>query len=553
MRSPRGIRASLFAALWAAVVAPAQTFERVDLEFRHAASKTAAKYLIETMGAGVALLDFDGDGLLDIYLVNGAELADPMSADARPDKSEPEYWNRLYRNLGGWRFEDVTRQAGVAGVGYGMGAAVGDFDNDGDPDLFVSNFGPDTLFRNNGDGTFDDISSQAGIHGDSWSSGAAFVDFNRDGLLDLFVASYLDWDFGKSRPCGDFLPRRRSYCHPRFFGAVSHTLYLNDGPGGFTDATEAAGLDQHPGKGLGVALGDFDDDGWVDIFVANDSVPQQLFRNVEGRRIEEVAVRSGVAYDSDGGVYAGMGVAWDDYDRDGRADLLLNALGRQGYWLYRRSEHGFETASERSGLAAMSALTSGWGMGLVDFDNDGWRDLFVAQGHVMGDISDSDSALAYREHLLSARNLHGRFFDISERAGPVFKERFAARGAAFGDLDNDGRIDILVNVNNSQAFALKNTTSNAREHVTVHLLGAHSNRDAIGAKVTVETSDGVRQTAFRSNAGSYLSSSGDSGLHFGTGDASCCKSVVVRWPDGSAQQVRPAKTSNPIIVHQKQQ
>ena len=243
-----------------------------------------------------------------------------------------------------------------------MGVAVGDYDNDGDPDLFVSNFGRDTLFRNRGDGAFEDVTAAAGVTSDGWSSGAAFVDFDRDGLLDLFVAQYLDWTLESSRPCGDFLPARRSYCHPRLFDAVPHTLFRNRGDGSFRDVSEQLGLRDSPGKGLGVALGDYDDDGWIDIFVANDSTPQQLFRNVAGRRFEDVAVRAGVAYDSDGRAFAGMGVCWTDYDRDGLADILVNALGRQGYWLYRNTGGGFETASARSGLAALSGLSSGWGM-----------------------------------------------------------------------------------------------------------------------------------------------------------------------------------------------
>lgn len=527
--------------------APAQQFDEVaresGIDFRHAASKTPQKHLPETMGAGAALLDYDSDGRLDVYFVNGADL----SSGKQPAKSAPRYWNRLYRNVGGWRFEDVTEQAGVAGRGYGMGAAVADFDNDGDPDLFVTNFGPDILLRNEGDGTFRDVSREAGIVGGGWSSGAAFLDFDRDGLLDLFVASYLDWSFENSRPCGDFLPQRRSYCHPRLFSAVRHTLYRNAGDGRFIDVSKRTGITAHPGKGLGVALGDHDDDGWIDVFVANDAHPQQLFRNIEGKRFAEVAVDAGLAYDAEGREFAGMGVSWSDYDRDGRADLLVNALGRQGYWLYRNAGGEFETASDRSGLAALSALTSGWGVGLADFDNDGWRDLFVGQGHVMDDIADTDPALAYREPLLLARNLFGRFFDVSRRAGPVFQSELAARGVVFGDLDNDGLLDVVVNANDAQALVLRNTTRPAGNRLTVRLEGTTDNRDAIGAIVSVRSSDGVEQTAVRSNAGSYLSSNGDLDLHFGLGQADCCELVSVRWPDGSMQQLTDVEGQSLLI------
>ena len=493
------------------------------------------------MGSGVALLDFDRDGLLDIYLVNGAALGDPMPGAAQPKKSDPLYWNRLLRNRGNWRFEDVTEQAGVAGSGYGMGVTVGDYDNDGAPDIFITNFGPDTLLRNRGDGTFEDVSRNAGVRGAGWSSGAAFVDVDRDGLLDLFVAGYLEWSFADSRPCGDFLPQRRSYCHPRLFAPARHTLYRNTGDG-FVDISSEAGLEDHRGKGLGVAIGYFDADDWIDILVANDSEPQQLFRNIEGRRFEETAVSAGVAYDPDGRTFAGMGIVWQDYDRDGRTDVLINALARQGYQLYRQSDGVFESASEASGIESLSLLSSGWGMSLADFDNDGWRDLVVGQGHVMDDIADSDPRLAHREPMLLARNLVGRFYDVTSRAGEAFQQDFAARGVAVGDLDGDGLLDVVVNVNDGQAFALRNTTAAAGRSLTVTLRGATDNRDGVGARVTVESVEGVRQHAVVSTAGSYLSSNGKA-LHFGVGAGECCKSVSVEWPNGEVQRLRDVSGS----------
>ncbi len=529
----------------------AQSFEEIagaaGVRFHHAASKTADKRLVEAMGAGVALLDYDGDGLLDIYFVNGADLSEPAPLDGGA-KSKPRYWNRLYRNLGSLRFEDATQKAGVQGRGYGMGVAVADYDNDGDTDIFVSNFGPDTLLRNEGGGGFRDVSREAGIGGGGWSSGAAFFDYDNDGRLDLFVASYLDWSFERNRPCGDALPNRRSYCPPRMFGAVSHTLYRNAGGGRFVDVSEQTGIAAFSGKGLGVATGDYDGDGRIDVFIANDSYPQQLFRNAGGGRFDDVAVEAGIAYDAEGRDYAGMGVDWSDYDGDGRADILVNALGRQGYWLYRNAGGAFETASERTGMTALSELRSGWGMGLVDFDNDGWRDLFAAQGHVMDDIAFSDPALSHREPLLLARNLFGRFFDASRRGGKVFERRYAARGAAFGDLDNDGRIDVVVNVNDGPALVLRNTTRETGKHMRIRLEGVRSNRDAIGASVTLRVAEQVRLTAFRGSGGSYLSSSaGD--LHFGLGRRDCCESVEVRWPDGSMQSI-PGPQGSSLAIRQ---
>ena len=517
--------------------------EDAGIGFRHVASKTAEKYLLEAMGAGVATLDFDGDGRLDLYFVNGADLTSPQRGT--PDaKSDRRYWNRLYRNTGDWRFEDVTEQAGVAGFGYGMGVAVADYDADGDPDLFVSNFGPDALFRNEGDGSFREVSDDSGIEGPGWSTGAAFLDFNGDGWLDLFVSRYLEWSFEESRPCGESLPERRSYCHPRVFAPARHALYRNLGDGRFEDVSIATGISAHPGKGLGVAINDFDGDGWVDIFVANDSYPQQLFRNVRGMRFEEVAVRTGSAYDSEGQEFAGMGVVWDDFDRDLRPDLLVNALGRQGYWLYRNAGTRFDPVSDASGLAMLSELRSGWGMGLVDFDNDGWRDLIVGQGHVMDDIALSDDALAHEEPLMLARNLFGRFYDVSRQAGPVFQRPFPARGIAFGDLDGDGRVDATINVNDGPALVLRNLSTGGAG-LTVRLVGASPNRDAVGAVVEIKNSREVEQLAFRGSAGSYLSASSPD-IHFGLGESARCEWVRVRWANGSTQTV--TAPDGPLVI-----
>lgn len=519
------------------------------IDFRHDASKGPDKYLVEAMGSGVAMLDFDGDGRLDLYLVNGADL-DALAMGSSSAKSDPRYWNRLYRNAGNWRFEDATASAGVAGRGYGMGVATGDYDGDGDIDLFVSNFGPDILFRNEGDGTFRDASAEAGIGGPGWSAGAAFLDFDGDGWLDLFVATYLDWTFSKSRPCGDSLPNRRSYCHPRLFDPVQHTLYRNLGNGRFQDVSSETNISDNTGKGLGVAVNDYDGDGWTDVFVANDSYPQQLFRNLGGSGFAELAIKAGAAYDAEGREYAGMGVVWSDFDRDTRPDLLVNALGRQGYWLYRNAEGTFEPVSERSGISALSELRSGWGMGLADFDNDGWRDLFVAQGHVMDDIGDSDGALAHEEPLMLARNLFGRYYDVSGRAGPVFGRRYAARGASFGDLDSDGRVDVAVNVNNGAALLLRNE-SVAGKRITVRLQGVGGNRDAIGSHVTVKSTANTVQSAYSGEAGSYLSANSPD-LHFGLGEDGRCAAIEIRWPDGSHRVVTDADDELIVVRHSRQ-
>lgn len=534
----KSLRSMLLGALLSNASVADIRFEEVageaGIDFRHDASKGYQKHLLEAMGSGVAMLDFDGDGRLDLYFVNGANL-DDLAKGSTSAKSDPRYWNRLYRNVGDWRFEDSTASAGVAGRGYGMGVATGDYDGDGDIDLFVSNFGPDILFRNEGDGTFLDVSADAGIAGPGWSAGAAFLDFDGDGWLDLFVATYLDWTFRKSRPCGDSLPDRRSYCHPRVFGPVQHTLYRNLGNGRFRDVSSETNISDHPGKGLGVAIADYDGDGWTDVFVANDSYPQQLFRNLGGTGFAEVAIQAGAAYDAEGREYAGMGVVWNDFDRDTRPDLLVNALGRQGYWLYRNVDGKFEPVSDSTGMGALSELRSGWGMGLADFDNDGWKDLFVAQGHVMDDIGDSDGALSHEEPLMLARNLFGRFYDVSGEAGSIFERRFAARGASFGDLDSDGRVDVAVNVNDGAALLLRNE-SVAGGSITVRLQGVGSNRDAISSRVTVKSAANTVQSAYSGEAGSYLSANSPD-LHFGLGEEGCCAAIKIRWADGSREEV----------------
>ncbi|MGH9672258.1 MAG: FG-GAP repeat domain-containing protein, partial [Bryobacteraceae bacterium] len=332
---------------------------RTSIGFRHNSSKTTRKYLIESVSGGVAMLDYDGDGRLDLYFVNGAALLDPMKAGAVPDKAAPQFWNRLYRNQGGGTFRDETETAGVRGRGYGMGAATGDYDNDGRTDLYVTNFGANILYRNKGDGTFEDVTSKAGVAAGGWSSSAAWVDYDHDGRLDLIVARYVQWDFEPDAWCGARVEGRRSYCHPDRFSPVTHIVYRNRGDGTFEDATRAAGWGAAAGKGLGIALADYDRDGRIDVAVANDSWPQQLFRNLGGGRFEETALNAGVAYDDDGRTYAGMGIDFADYDNDGWPDLFVNALAMQRYALYRNNRGLFEYASNSAGVAAITQLHSG--------------------------------------------------------------------------------------------------------------------------------------------------------------------------------------------------
>lgn len=508
--------------------------DATGIEFRNASSATSQKYLMEAMVGGVATLDFDRDGLLDLYFVNGAALADPMPEGQSPDKSNPRYWNRLYRNEGEWRFSDVTRAAGVQGEHYGQGVAAGDYDNDGFPDLFLANFGRNALFRNRGDGTFEDVTESAGVQGGGWSAAAGFMDYDRDGNLDLFVTRYVEWSFEGNPWCGERKPGYRSYCHPKQFKPISHLAYRNNGDGAFTETSTSTGFGAVPGKGLGIAFNDFDRDGWIDVLVANDSAPQQLFRNVEGANFEEVALLSGMAYDENGRTFAGMGADFADYSNDGLPDIFINALAHQGYALFRNEGQLFEYVSGQAGVSEISTQHSGWGTKFVDYDNDGLRDIFVAQGHVMDNIELTQPDLQYKEPLVLMRNTGDGFVDVSSNSGDPFQIDLAARGAAFADLDNDGFVDIAINCRDGRAVILRNA-GDGNNWLIVDLEGRRSNRDGIGALVRVVSEAGTEQQGVVSRAGSYLSS-GDRRLHFGLGATSVAQQVAVTWPSGAVQR-----------------
>lgn len=502
------------------------------------------------MGAGVAMFDYNNDGLLDLFFVNGAALKDPMPPEAKPDKSDSRYWNRLYRNNGDGTFTDVTERAGLRGEGYGMGVAVGDFNNDGWPDLYVTNFGRNILYRNNGDGTFTDVTEAAGVAGSGWSVSACFTDYDRDGRLDLIVTRYLDWDFSRNIYCGERRPGYRAYCHPNEFKPAASLVFHNNGNGTFTDVSAASRLGAIPSKGLGIAVNDFDRDGWPDIAIANDSFPEQLFRNNRDGTFTDIAEQSGAAFDDDGKTFAGMGIDFGDYRNDGWPALFIDTLASQRYALYRNLKgESFEYVSAVAGIARATASHSGWGAKFIDYDNDGWKDLFIAQGHVMDNIELTQSAARYLEPMLLLRNRKGVFEDVSTACGEPFRMPLAARGAAFGDLNNDGFIDIAVSCNNGPALILMNRGGNGNHWLLVNTIGTRSNRDGIGAAIHLISASGEEQHGFVSTAGSYASSS-DKRVHFGLGSASEIRLLEVTWPSGTIQRLQNLKADQVLTVRE---
>ena len=518
--------------------------QQSGVHFKGMASHTPKKYLIETMGSGVALFDYDNDGRLDIFLVNGAPLSDPTAKGAVPQKTGPAYWNRLYHQKKDGTFEDVTEKAGLAGVGYGMGVAVGDFDNDGYEDLYVTAYGGNRLYHNNGNGTFTDVTERSGTGGSGWSTSAAWVDLDGDGRLDLVVLRYLQWDFDDIW-CGEHREGYRAYCHPDLFQPVTPLVFHNDGNGHFSEAGAKTGIDK-PGKGLGISLADYDRDGKTDLFIANDSMLEFLYRNKGNGRFEENGLPAEVAVDGDGRTYAGMGVDFADYNNDGLPDLLVTNLANQKYALYQNNGDGsFNYSSYTSGVGGATLLHSGWGTSLFDYDNDGFKDLIVAQGHDIDNIQVNFPQLHYKEPLLLMHNNGHGFTDVSAASGSVFSQRWVGRGLAVGDLDNDGRVDVVVSTNDGPAYVLRNETPAAGHWITLALCGHKSNRDSIGAEVKITTSRGS-QWATVSTAGSYLSSS-DKRVHFGLGADTSVQSIEIRWPSGMQQKLSGVKADQ--ILH----
>jgi hypothetical protein len=521
---------------------------RAGVRFITDSSPTPARHQPETMPGGVAVFDYDGDGLLDIYFVNGAEM--PGLA-----KQGAKYSNRLYRNNGNLTFTDVTEKAGLAGAGYGIGVAVGDYDNDGRPDLYITAVNGNQLFHNNGDGTFTDVTAKSRVGGESyqgkrmWSIAAAWVDYNNDGLVDLFVSNYCRWDPATEQACyANGQNGARIICDPRYCAPLPNTLYRNNGDGTFTAVSQQTGIAAHLGRGMGVAIADYDGDGYPDIFVANDNASNQLFHNIRGQRFEEAALDAGVALGEDGNVLSGMGAEFRDLRNNGLPDVWITSIEKQTFPLYVNQDSGqFAVKTTSAGLAMDTFEMSGWGNGAADFDNDGWKDLFVARANVDENIH-LFSPRTFEEPNAVFRNLgNGKFQNVSATAGAAFQLAAGHRGLALGDLDNDGRIDAVVTVLNGQAKVFHNATRNSNHWILLKLRGTASNRMGIGAKIRVTSADGSLQYNHVTTSVGYASSS-DSRVHFGLGASTSAKEIEIRWPSGQRQTLRDVAADRVIAV-----
>jgi enediyne biosynthesis protein E4 len=500
-------------------------------------SPTDRRHLPETMAGGVAAFDFDGDGLTDVFFTNGATM--PSLA-----KEGPQHWNRLYRNIGGMQFRDVTAATGLQGSGYSIGAATGDFDNDGHVDLFVAGVQRNILYRNRGDGTFQDVTDKAGIRRSDWSVGGAWLDYDNDGFLDLFVVNYVRWTPAFDEFCGDRARNIRVYCHPRLFAGTTNQLYRNSGQGRFVDVSERSGLTMHVGKGMAVSVADYDADGFPDLFVTNDKVPNFLFHNLRNGQFEETAFESGAALPDAGTEMSSMGADFRDLDNDGMPDIVFTALAGETFPFFRNRGRGtFADSSFESNLGLLSRKYSGWGIGLFDFDNDGVKDIFTANSHVNDNIAAFEGT-EYRQRNSVFRNAgKGRFEDVSERSGPEFVQAARAhRGSAFADFDNDGRVDVVTSSLSDTADYWKNASSNSNTWLILKLKGTKSNRDGIGATVRI----GDQANHMTTSVG-YASSS-HFGVHFGTGQQREVDTISIRWPSGIQQTLRKVKTNQVLQV-----
>ena len=496
------------------------------ITWNHVSGRSPEYYLPETTGAGCAFLDYDNDGWMDIYLVNSGrcDFYDP----------KPPLRNALYRNNRDGTFTDVTEKARVPGGGYGMGAAVGDYDGDGYPDLYVTQYGRSILYHNNGDGTFTDVTEKAGVAAPGWSSSAVWFDYDNDGRLDLFVCRFVEFNKAMNRVCGVDRTGKRVYCIPSVYPPSRSWLFHNNGDGTFTDVTESSGIGKVLGKAWGVVATDINNDGWMDLFVANDTVANFLFVNRSRGKFDEIGLYANVGYGEDGRARSGMGVDAADYDQDGWQDLVVTNVDREMYSLYRNNhDETFSDKASAFGMGAVTRLMSGWGAKFFDYDNDGNGDLFIANGHPDDRVEEYSTGVTYKEPLLLFRNTGKSLENISAVAGPVFQQRFAARGMAIGDFNNDGAVDVLVAVNDGPPLLLKNNAAHGNHWLGVRLIGKHSNPDAVGARITWQAQD-LKRTRLKTGGGSYLASH-DPREVLGIGKRTAIDRLEIRWPQPSGK------------------
>jgi enediyne biosynthesis protein E4 len=513
---------------------------QAGVAFHHTNGASAEKHLVETMGAGAVFFDYDGDGWVDMFLVDSGSIADP-AVDRRAR-------HRLYHNRGNGTFEDVTERSGIQHHGYGMGACAGDYDGDGRPDLYITNYGPNVLYHNNGDGTFTDVTASARVGEPRWSTGCAFADLDRDGKLDLWVVNYVDADRAHNPFCGNARLGVRFYCHPLNYNPLPNTVYRNDGGGVFTDVSASSGAGALRANGLGVVIADYDNDGWPDVFVANDEMPNFLFHNSGQMRFTETGLASGIAVGADGKARAGMGIDAGDYDGDGRLDLVITNLDFEMHSLHRGLDRGlFGYTTMESGIGFPTLPFVGFGVAFLDFDNDTQLDIAIANGNILDNAAQLRAGATYMQRKLLFRNLgNRRFGEVGRMAGPAFSTERVSRGLAVADIDNDGDLDLLVTNNGQDAELLRNDGGNRANALLVRLRGADANTDAIGARIRLSV--GSRTQIRDVKAGSSYLSQNDLRAHFGLGTAAQADRVEVVWPSGRMESVTNVAANQIVTI-----